>query len=276
MSARLVPLVLGASIVANATASAQVAVPLTVGGNKARAAIELPGGFGVELSIEFEQVVGLTPTALSVSASLVSPLNQLLLTRLPAGSTVPLGLPVLLTIEAAPGSALSFSGLVRIGLYTHNLTLNPVAPLGLFSSSNGGPFREITSQVAMGSYRVNGSGPGFSEFLIARDPRPIDTVVAGKFDRLDRDLTDHAGAMPATIQNELRQILTEARTLYAAGLTVPAMEGVAAFAESVRARSGADIPDVWRAHDDRVNVAGLLRAGAETLRFSLLLKANAQ
>jgi hypothetical protein len=43
----------------------------------------------------------------------------------------------------------------------------------------------------------------------------------------------------------------------------------------VKARSGKSIPDVWRAHDGgRTNVAGLLRAAADTLKFSLRIKAN--
>ena len=35
--------------------------------------------------------------------------------------------------------------------------------------------------------------------------------------------------------------------------------------------SGSDIPEVWRAARDLDNVAGYLRAGADTLRFSLNL-----
>jgi len=42
------------------------------------------------------------------------------------------------------------------------------------------------------------------------------------------------------------------------------------FSRYVKAHSGADIPDVWRANcSPLVNVAGLLRSGADTLRFSL-------
>ena len=43
-----------------------------------------------------------------------------------------------------------------------------------------------------------------------------------------------------------------------------------AFSRYVKAHSGEDIPDVWRANcSPLVNVAGLLRSGADTLRFSL-------
>jgi hypothetical protein len=42
----------------------------------------------------------------------------------------------------------------------------------------------------------------------------------------------------------------------------------------VKAQSGSAIPDVWRANSTLVNVAGILRASADTLRFSLVFKAN--
>jgi hypothetical protein len=42
----------------------------------------------------------------------------------------------------------------------------------------------------------------------------------------------------------------------------------------VKQNSGAAIPDVWRSSRDVVNVAGDLRAGASTLKFSLLFKAS--
>ena len=38
--------------------------------------------------------------------------------------------------------------------------------------------------------------------------------------------------------------------------------------------SGSAIPDLWRSARDSVNVAGLLRGAAETLRFSLNQKYN--
>jgi hypothetical protein len=49
---------------------------------------------------------------------------------------------------------------------------------------------------------------------------------------------------------------------------------VDAFAAEVQEHSGSDIPDVWRASGGVVNVAGYLRAGAGTLRFSLSLKSS--
>jgi len=49
---------------------------------------------------------------------------------------------------------------------------------------------------------------------------------------------------------------------------------VTGFGYVVKAHSGAEIPDVWRANDDAVNVAGILRSRADTLRFSLIVASN--
>jgi hypothetical protein len=255
---------------------AQTAFPLTISGNKAIATIGLPGNLGIDLAIEFDEVVGLNPAALAVSARVISPLELGLVGRLLGVSTVtvPSALPVMIRIEPTPWSGLSFSGVATVSLHTHNLNLDLLAPLGLFSSSNGEPFREITRTVSMGSYRVDGSGGGFSDFIIGRDTRPITTVIDDKFARLQDLLSDHSGSMPAAVYTLLQQHLTHARTLFILGQTQAAIGQVTAFGSIVKANSGEDIPDVWRANDSRPNVAGLLRAGADTLKFSLTVKAN--
>jgi len=256
------------------TAAGQTLVPLTVDGNRAEAVLELPGGLQIDLAIAFENAVGLNATALEVSASLASPLDAGLIARLPSPTTlIPAALPVLIRIEPSASSALSFSGVVTIGLHTHNLSLDLAAPWVLLSASNGGAFRDITSRVAVGSYRVDGSGGGFSEFLIARDPRSLDTIIAEKFVRVEALLSAYEGAIPSAVLAALREHLAQARSLASSGLAQHAIAEVAAFADLVKAQGGA-IPDVWRAHDARVNVAGLLRSAAQTLQFSLTLQAN--
>ncbi len=255
---------------------AQTTFPISVSGNTASVTIGLPGSLGIDLAIEFEEVVGLNPTALAVSARVISPLELGLIGRLLGVSTVtvPSALPVMIRIEPTSWSGLSFSGVATVSLHTHNLNLDLTAPLGLFSSSNGEPFREITRTVSMGSYRVDGSGGGFSDFIIARDTRPINTVINDKFGALQGLLSDHAGAMPAAVYTLLQQHLTQARTYFTLGQTSAAAGQITAFGSIVQAHSGEDIPDVWRAHDSRPNVAGLLRASADSLKFSLTVKAN--
>ena len=257
-------------------ASAQANIPLTVSGREATGVIQLPGGVGADLSITFEDVVGLNPAALEVSASLVNPLDAVLLARLGGEGliTPPAAFPVVIRIEPSPASALSFAGTVAVSLHTHNLNLVPTVPLALHSASDGGAFRDIMRSEGIGSYRAGGTGGGFSEFVIVVDQRPIDSVISSKFEAVQTLLNAHAPSIPGAVLIGLQARLDQARTSYQAGATVAAIGEVTAFSDEVRANSGA-IPDVWRAHDSRVNVAGVLRAAADTLKFSLTRKASA-
>ncbi|HSB62400.1 MAG TPA: DUF6689 family protein [Vicinamibacteria bacterium] len=256
-------------------ASAQTPIPLSVAGNEARATIALPGDIGADLTIAFESVVGLTPTALDVSASLVSPLDPSLLGRLPGPAGVPVLFPVLVRIAPGASSALAFSGVAAVSLHTHNLHLDPAVPLALLKAAEGGPFRDVTVREGIGSYRAGGSTGEFSEFLIVVDSRPIDAVIGAKLDGLQALLAEHGASMPETVAGALEARLSQARALYEAGAILAAIGETTAFSRYVQAHSGQDIPDVWRAHDTgRVNVAGLLRSAADTLRFSLDRKAS--
>jgi len=248
--------------------------PLTVSGKTATAVVELPGGYAVDVSITFEEVVGLNSGSLEVSARTVSPADPTLLSRLPAGSlaSIPAAFPVLLQIEPASNSALAFSGVVAVSLHTHNLNFDPNAPLGLYSAHGGGLFRDITRSVGMGSYRVDGSGGGFSEFLIAADGRPIDAAIQQKFAALGTLLTNYDALIAPGVLDQLQQRLNEASSLYLSGVTRGAIGVLNGFDNYVRAQSGRAIPDTWSALGGPPNVAGYLRAASETLQFSLTVK----
>jgi hypothetical protein len=260
-------------------AIAQTPFPLTISGNQAQADIDLPGGLGVDLTITFPNVVGLTPGALNLSATVVNPLDPGLLARLPGilQVSVPSAFPVLLQIDPSASSVLTFEGTYKISLHTHNLSLDRAVPLALFKAPDGGLFRDVTQYEGRGSYRVDGGGGDFSEFLIVMDLRPIDTVIADKFDALQGLLSTYAGSIPTTVLTTLQGQLSQARTLYQLGSIVQAISQVNALLGYVNDHSGDDIPDVWRAQDpSHVDVAGLFRAAAGTLRFSLDRKTNAQ
>jgi hypothetical protein len=254
----------------------QASFPLTVAGKTATAVIELPGGYATDLTISFERVVGLHARAMEVSARVVSPTDPMLLARLPGGlpSTIPAAFPVLLQIEPTSGSTLSFSGVVTVSHHTHNLNFDPAVTRSLYSASAGGSFRDITRSVGMGSYRVDGSGGGFSEFLIATDNRPIDVIVLEKFAAITALLTDHEAVIDAEILGQLRMHLDHALGLYTSGNLRGAIESLSAFERDVRARSGRAVPDTWSALGGPANVAGLLRAASDTLQFSLTVKAS--
>jgi hypothetical protein len=145
----------------------------------------------------------------------------------------------------------------------------------LLKSPDGGAFADITKSEGVGSYRDDGSGGTFSDFLIALDLRPIDGVIVGKFDSLRSVLTDNAGSMPPDTASALQAQLTQARASYDSGAITEASDQVRALSDFVKAHSGEEIPDVWLACSPSViNLAGLLRSAADTLKFSLDRKAS--
>jgi hypothetical protein len=233
--------------------------------------ISLPGGISADLTVSFENVTGLSPAHLGVTSQLVSPLNLGLLSRLPDLTAILSSFPVLLRIEPPAGGGLSFTGIAEVQLHTHNLLYFPGTPLRLYAAPLGGAFTDMTDDMGPGSYRVSGSRGGFSEFLIVADLTPVHQVILNKYDRLSQILTDNAGAISAPVLADLTSGLASSRAHYVAGDTAAAISDLDLFITTVEDHSGADIPDVWRATHDVVDVAGLLRAGGRTLRFSLNL-----
>lgn len=258
------------------SAEADGIVNPTVDGNALEAKVRLPGGVGADLTVAFEQVVGLSAGSLGLSASLLDAGDLMALQpRLPSQLvSVPAGFPVLLTIEPPVSGGLSFSGVVSIELYTHDLVYVPGSPLRLFAAPLGGSFHDITETTAGGSYRVRGHKGDFSEFLIVADLRPVDAVIVEKFTSLDAKLTSYGSSITPTVYSQLVTLLAEAETAYQSDDVVTAIAKVEELAAAVDAASGTDMPDVWRSSRDLTNVGGELRAGASTLRFSLTLKAN--
>jgi hypothetical protein len=240
--------------------------------------IALPGGITGELTVSFESVTGLTPNNLGVSAQLVSPADPVLGARLPAAVSIPSGFPVLVRIEPTPAGGLAFTGIASIEIRASGLS-NAEDTLRLISAPLGGYFADITSSVKKAtdlkwgtSYRAIGSEGGFSEFLIVVDSTPLDQAVGAKLDRLDQILAANAGAIPEAIRADLAADLAAARAHSLPGDEAAAIHDLDLFLATVEQHSGVEIPDLWRAAHDRVNVAGLLRAGVNTLQFSLRLR----
>ncbi|MDP9121142.1 MAG: hypothetical protein M3O15_07205 [Acidobacteriota bacterium] len=250
--------------------AAQGVSNLVISGNEVTAALDLPG-IHADLSLTFEQAVGLTPRNLGLSAQLVDPRDPGLLSRLPPGGSLPAAFPVLVLVQPPESGGLSFSGIETLSIHAYDLEFTAGCPLRLLTASRGEPFHDITVNMGQGSYRVRGTSGTFSEFLIAGDTRPLATVIGQKFDTLDRLLAEHGETLSASLRSDLQSRLHAARASYAAGEGVEAARGVGAFADTVRRHSGSEIPDVWRAGGDLVNLAGLLRAAAGTLQLSLSL-----
>ena len=253
----------------------QTTVVPTISGNELTARIELANGVAADLTITFEKVIGLNPSALALTATLINPKDVGFAGRLPDPAvSIPAAFPVVLRIDPTASSALSFEGVYRLSLYTSNLTLAANSPLRLYRAPSGGAFQDMTGFLQAGSVRAGGSGPGFSDFVIVADTRLIDTVIAAKFDALQSQLSANSPAIDPAVAADLQQRLSQARSAYDAKSLAAAIDGITAFGDQVKKQSGGAIPNVWRANGGPVNVAGLLRSAAETLKFSLAFKSN--
>lgn len=247
-----------------------------VDGNTVTADLDVAGQYHADLTLTFEHAVGLNAANLGLSAELVSPTDASILSRLPDPSAVSLpgAFPVRLRIEPPATGGLSFSGLMQVELYTHNLLYSPASPLRLYSASNGSAFHDITASMSSGSYRVRGGKGQFSELLIVADTRSVQTVIAAKFARAQALLDNNSGLLGGNAYTTLSNQLAAARSSYDNGDLVAAIEKIEAFNNTVQALSGGEIPEVWRSSGDLVNLAGLLRSAAGTLRFSLNWASN--
>lgn len=250
-------------------------VDAQVEGNTLEASIEVSSGVSAELTVDFENAVGLSADSLGLSAVVLSPMDVALLQRFgDAAVSLAGGFPVLLRIEPPASGGLSFSGLVTIELYTHNLQYEANTPLRLFSAPSGGNFVDVTSSVGSGSYRTGARKGTFSEFLIVADTRSLDNVIEEKFARLEGLLESHGAQISGSLGADLAGLVDAGRSAHSSGATVAAIQYTETFATTVAERGGDGIPNVWQSSRDLVNVAGELRAAADTLRFSLTLASN--
>jgi hypothetical protein len=252
-------------------AAAHGVVSAVVNGSSVSATVTLPGGLGADVTLSFENVTGLDLASLGLSVRQVNPNDPALLARLPAG-LVPAGFPVLLRIEPPAAGGLAFRGIASLAIHTHNLQYAAGSPLRLFSAHAGEPFQDITVAMGAGSYRARGSTGGFSDFLIVSDTRTVDQVIQAKLGALDDELHEYAGTLPGPLYGNLSARLAAVRNDIGLGATAAAIHELDGFLAAVQQHSGTEVPDVWRAAHDVENVAGYLRAGALTLRFSLSLK----
>lgn len=250
----------------------------SVDGNEFSARIEL-GGVSADLTVRFEQVVGLSLENLGISVELVDPLDTDLLGRLPDGGTlisVPSGFPVLVRIDPPVDGGLAFEGVVEIELYTQNLQYTAGSPFRLFTAPTAsGIFHDITEHISGGSYRTRSGGAHFSDFMILADTRTTDQVVDEKFNRLDDLLIDFQTDIDPALFSQLAGLADDAYVAWTADDPGAAIEHMDDFRQVARsAAQTGQLPNVWRSARDLTNIDGELRATARTLRFSLTQAAN--
>lgn len=252
-----------------ATGAAAQSLPVQLGtsGNTATANIELLGQTLADVTLTFDQATGLSPASLGLSAELVSLSDPVLLARLPSQALTQLdsALPLLITIEPPAAGGLSFDRTVRVEVHTHALAYTAGSSFRLFKAQLGGPFRDITDEIAPGSVRARGTTGGFSQFLVLADVRESDTVVAQKL----AWLRTRIDALPATQSAVLGSHLDSAEAAVAAANYSNAIAALDLIRAEASARAGDGLSQQWRATRDLDNQAGELIAGAATAAFSV-------
>lgn len=246
---------------------------VTISGNEAEIEIDV-GLLSAEMLLTFEDVTGLTEANLGLDASATSILDTVLAARLPSNTSLVGGLLLVVEVDPPSTGGLEFDGIVTVELYTTLLTYTSGTKWRLFAAHDGGAFHDITELVDGGSYRVRGSKGSFSEFLILLDLRSIDTIIEAKFDRLWDLLDEYDTQIDSDVLDDLEDLLEDAEEAYDEDELANAIGHLEDFVDEVVDNSGSDIPETWRAARDLDNVAGLLRAAAATLDFSLDWKLN--
>jgi hypothetical protein len=253
-----------------APAAAQITLPLpTITSNSLSIPLSV-AGLLANLNLTFETVTHMNLLNLGVSVRLVTFLDTALLARLPPNVSLPVGLPIVVKIEPPAAGGLTFTGLVNLRMVS--LSLPPTSDLRLYGAPLGGKFTDLTDIEGDTTYRVAGTRGGFSEFLVVVDHTPLAQAVSTKLDALSGVLTANAAAIAPPVRTELTTELAAVRAHVTAGQISAAIQEVDAFLATAERHSGAEIPDVWSAAHDRVDVAGQLRAGGRTLRYSLNLE----
>ena len=257
-------LVLAAAMAFSNPALASVTVD--VDGDTVTADIEI-GTLEADMTITFENAIGLTAESIGISATTISVTDVSLLARLPSGMSIPAAFPLKITVEPPSAKGLSFTGAATIEIHTHALSLVTNSPLRLMKAPLGGDFVDITESLASGSVRSRGRTGGFSEFIIGIDTRSHATMASAKFDDLDDVLAD--ATLPSALRTTLEDYVDDARADYLLGDYVDAIDDLEDFIDEVEDEAGGDIANVWRASRDLDNDAGLMIAQAKTLIFSL-------
>jgi hypothetical protein len=248
-------------------------IPLNIVGNKAEANIELPGGLAADITLTFDQVIGLTSENMGISAELISVTDFALLNRLPSSllTSIPSAFPVMITIEPPTDKGLSFSGVVTVDIHTHNLEYTANTPLRLFKAPLGGMFKDITMTTGAGSYRARGTTGKFSQFIITTDLRSPQMVANSKLQNLQTELNNGSSVIEDAVLLLLNNRLLEISALISANNYSAASDRVNEFKRLVEQYSATSIPNIWRSSRDIDNIAGELIAQASSLRYTLRL-----
>lgn len=253
-------------------ANAQIFTPasLTIDDNRVQAKLSLSVLMEVDVTLEFENSIGLNADSIEITAELINPTDLNVVNRLPSSLTGAVsGFPVLVSISPKADAGFGFEGPAMVELYTKAIHYDPDVPLRLFTSHDNGKFEDITTLTSSGSFRARGSTGRFSDFIILLDNRTPTSVINEKLADISSTLSNNQLGIDTALFSQLDSTLNSiSQTLsvvdYAAAMVV--VDHMITLVESA---DGALLPNVWRSSGDLVNVQGDLLTQLKTLRFSL-------
>lgn len=262
-------LLLAAALVLGSAAAVAQDLPVTVdvSGNVATARIGNTLNPLAELTLTFDDAIGLSPASLGIGARLVDITDPALLARLPDPQLLQpsSALPLLVTIEPPASGGLRFHRTGRFELHTHALAYALGSNYRVLKAPVGGNFHDTTEEIAPGSVRARSRYGGFSQFLVVADLRPTSSVIAAKV----AALRSRVATLPASEQPPFSAQLDAIEASLADHDYANAIAVTDQVSERALARAGNGLLDEWRATRDADNQAGELLAGAATLKFSI-------
>ncbi|WP_105102977.1 DUF6689 family protein [Microbulbifer pacificus] len=241
------------------------------------------GANSVELTLEFESVRGLNEYSAGVDSYTFSPSDPNLLGRLPVGVEPVSAFPVMIIIEPPADGGLIFSGAAEVSVYTHDLNFN--SNYRVFKSHEGEVFHDLTAEHEPGSYRARLRTGNFSEWIVVKDNRDPDEVIALKYQRLS-DAISSSGLHWRVINSLLSQLslsqffwqqgntrlaiaLLDVVTGLLNGLVEPLVIDGLVKPLLGEGLIGSLVDRVWGVTTPVTNVVGDLLGASATLRFSL-------
>ena len=237
--------------------------------NRISADVVLDNGMDLQLSVAFQQSVGLNENNVKVSIQVLDPNDPRITNRLPDyfQTSAVNGFPVLISVQPRHDRGFSFSGEAEIEIYTQSIDYEK--NIRLFRSHAGGQFEDITTLTAAGSYRARGSTGHFSDFILLIDDRDQDVIAAAKARDLAHYLYSHVFSMEDQFGSEIQALSRNINEHVQQGRYRAAASNLNNMLRKLETANDMTMPGVWRSTGDLENVQGELLTKGRSLRYTI-------